>query len=178
MASKKKGIFKMKTSKTIYMILSLVIVFIFSVQSALAGCSVPGEEDPLDPDPQARGTKYTGPLVIYYDENAAGTADDQICWFVRLRKGGTFYAFSGCDDGANISTNLEPDNFFSDAINLVKNYFFPDVAIPAIYDCSSEAETCPQAFLKSYDQDVSDDDPPFEADKLFYALNITIAVDE
>lgn len=173
----------MKTSNKIYMLLSLVFVILFTAQSALAGCAIrPDGSDPLDPDPQAKGTKYTGPLVVYYDENdtssEVGSSDDQICWFVRLRKGGTLYSFSGCDDGTAIETDLEYDNFFADSTRLIKDYFFPEVAIPAIYDCSSEVGDCPQALLKSYDQDVSDDDPPFVSDARFIALNITVAVED
>jgi hypothetical protein len=170
----------MKTSKITYIILLFVFVMFFTAQSAIAGCAIRGGgSDPLDPNPQAKGTKYSGPLTIYYDDNGPGNSDDQICWFVRLRKGSTFYAFSECSDRTFDGNVLEPFTFPQDSIDLIKKYFFPEVAIPAIYDCTFGPDgDCPPAFLKSYDQDVGDSDPPFAAEELFFAMDITVAVED
>lgn len=168
----------MKTGKVILIFLFLAFGLFFSVPSVSAGCAVRGDgSDPLDPNPQAKGTKYIGPLTIYYDENDTGSSDDQICWFVRLRKGSTFYAFSECSDTTFDGDVLDPSTFPQDSVDLIRKYFFPKVAIPEIYDCSA-GDDCPPAFLKSYDQDVSDSDPPFASEELFFAMDITVAVED
>jgi len=172
----------MKTSKITYSIIFFLFVIFFTAQSALAGCAIRGDgSDPLDPDPKAKGTKYNGPLTIYYDENDTSSkmasSDDQICWFVRLRKGSTFYAFSECSNSTVNGDQLDPRTFPQDSVDLIKNYFFPQVAIPEIYNCTAGLD-CPSALLKSYDQDVSDSDPPFAAEELFFAMDITVAVED
>lgn len=180
----------MKTSNKLYMILSLVFVIIFTAQSAVAGCAIRGDgRDPLDSDPQAKGTKYTGPLIVYYDDNdtTSITSDDQICWFVRLKKGADLYTFTECSDQAwdtidvdfRGSDSLEPRNFQIDARDLLKEYFFQRVVVPEIYsECELDID-CPTAELKSYEDIVGSDEwtpPPGVYE--YWMMNITVAVQD
>jgi hypothetical protein len=162
----------------------------FTAQSALAGCAIrPGGSDPLDPDPQAKGTKYTGPLVVYYDDNGTHTNDDdydddKICWFVSLRKGADLYSFAECSNYAyeieteSLSGSLSPGTFQQDAIDLIKLYFFQEVAMKEIYDCEPGID-CPTAVLKSYNQAVGFDDGPNPFGIWdYWMMNITVAVQD
>ena len=120
----------------VFSIFILAFLIVFASQSAMAGCQVRPGFDPLDPDPQASGTKYVGPITVFYNKNQIGDEnDDQICWFVRLRKGQSLYSFAECSDKTFDGDLLDPRLFPGDAANLIKYYFFPKVAIPAIYGC-------------------------------------------
>ena len=180
----------MKTSKITFIMLSFVFVMLFAAQSALAGCAIRGDgSDPLGPNPQAKGTKFSGPLVVYYDKNGNENTsdDDKICWFVSLRNGADLYSFAECSDKAYItdddgngtlSGSLSPGNFQQDAIDLIKLYFFQEVAMKEIYYCEPGID-CPTAVLKSYDQDVGFDDGPNPSGIWdYWMMNITVAVQD
>jgi hypothetical protein len=165
----------MNRAKTISVFFMFAILIFFAAQSAMAGCSTTPGYDPLDPDPQAPGTKYVGPLTVYEND------DGEICWFIRLRKGSSLYSYAACG-----MPTQDQDNFPFSAIELIKTYFNTDV-IPDIYQCGPktpqsdeiEKRSCPEAKLKSYDQDVSYDDRLTDFDSLRYLImDITVAVQD
>lgn len=170
----------MRSAKIAVTFLIFGIVVFFTAQSAFGGCSIRFGDDNLFTDPQAPGTKYVGPLTVYYDKNdQPDESDDQICWFIRLRKGSDLYQFGKCTQEFDKDNGVFPLN----AIEPLQIYFINEV-IPNIYQCGEkspieEYRECPEAALKSYDQDVSSEDPPIANDSLeYFVMDITIAVQD
>ena len=169
----------MNTTKLFFSIIILTALVFIAAQAAMAGCNATPGNDPLEPDPQAKGTKFEGPIAVYYDQNGTTVdqSDDEICWFLRLRKGSTYYSFANCTDATVNNGPLSLSEFVTDARDLIKEYVFPEIAIPAIYDCTAGGD-CPTALLKSYDQDVNRDESLGTASESFFVMDVLVAVED
>ncbi|UCD81431.1 MAG: hypothetical protein JSW26_08425 [Desulfobacterales bacterium] len=181
------------TQKPWLLLLFMVGAFLCASQIAFGGCNVTPGYDPLDPDYTAPGTKWEGPITVFYysgenvpfevpcrNKTIEGevAVTDKICCFLRLKQGSNVFSFARCYNGGDLS----PSTFVGDAVSLVKTDFIPLTVIPAIYDCTPGSD-CPPAVLKQYSLDVNGDDSLGTAgDNNFiydwFILDVTIAVDE
>lgn len=119
-------------------------------------------------DAQAKGTKLSGPLTIYYDidENGAGN----MYFFMRLRQGHTLRIFGGVrpiadyNNIAEIQSNIEA--------------FVGETVIPALFGTYVGDNWA----LKSVDQVIEPDDPTATPDccgaMLFTIMDVVIAVED
>lgn len=119
-------------------LLALAVVFAFGAPALAAFGSQGGATGAggIQVDPNAPGTKYEGPLTIYYVP-AEGIGNYNMYFFLRLRKGSTLYAFSGTApvvDDVGVQ-QLAIENFFTNTV------------IPLLYPGED-----PPSALKSVDQ--------------------------
>jgi len=168
----------MKTTKLFFALIFLILVLFITVQLAAAGCNATPQNDPLEPNGQAPGQKWEGPIAVYYEE---GMMEEpaKICWYGRLRKGQERYGYGGCTSQTYDDNELS--SFQTDAINYLKKTFFPTVIIEDLYDCTymlGGGGDCPQVELKSYGLDVSESEALGPAPGLFFVMDLVIAVDE
>ena len=164
----------METTKRLFCVsFILTMVFCFSQTAfALVGSQAgAGGEGGITVYPNAPGTKYEGPLTIYYLPATSGdTTKKNMHFFMRLRKGSTLYQFSG------IAENV----VYTDANEQQARIemFIEDTVIPFLYP---GVDPAPLALLKSIDQKVEDDPlsiPPCCGDMLFAIMDIVIAVQD
>jgi hypothetical protein len=170
----------MKTKKWAIIFLLFAGIILFAVQSAIGGCEV-SNLDPLLPDDNAPGTKLEGPITIFYQlPDGATSGPAFMYWFMRLRKGSTFYTFAG--GPADI---IFPSDLLDviDGVPYILENFFNDTVVPALYpECTLNPDICPNIVLKSYDMEVDWDAEPggeeFDSGLYYFIANIVVAIQE
>ena len=164
----------MKTKGIVLAIIMLTGMIFLAAQPVLAGCEVASLDDLIALNANAPGTKYEGPLTVYFQPNGAGSYN--MYAFLRLRKGWLPYAFSG------MMPDLSPSDFRDDP--LVVTSFFMDTVMPGLYPTLcvpgeiGGGDNCPNVAFKSYTLDVSQDDPPGGSSFYFYIVDIVLAVQD
>jgi hypothetical protein len=129
-------------------------------------------------DSNAPGTKYSGPVTVYFHEETDGTFT--MYYFLRLKRGNELYSFAG------FTANVDPSPNELGAQVCIIEAFIKRVVIPVVEECSAgvcddcdpcDTGDCPTAVLKSFSQDVAQGEPPEGNPQLltFYILNIVIA---
>lgn len=162
--------------KLLIILLALTMVFTFG-QPAFAEFGSQGGsngEGGIQVDPNAKGTKYVGPLTIYYtkvymDEYPYDLEGYTLTFFLRLKRGSQLYAFSG-------TAGTEEDPLPGDVVVLqdaIETFIRTEV-IPRIYGCTFG--NCPPAELKAYDLLADDDTSTCCNDMIYTIVDVTIAV--
>lgn len=158
----------MKTKKWVLFFLLFTGIILFAAQSAIAGCEIAGLGDLIELDGNAPGTKYSGPVTIYFHEVMDGTYT--MYYFMRFKKGNQLYAFAGS------TPNVDPvPNNLEQQVGIIAD-FINDEFVPFVKAC--EIGNCPTAVLKSFSLDVSQEDPVQgnPQDLFYYILDIEIGV--
>ena len=147
-------------------LLAMAVVFTFG-QSALAAFGSQGGaggEGGIEVVKDAPGTKYSGPLTIYYTSSGIGLYN--MHFFMRLRKGWDLYAFSGIANDVDGTV---------DAQQAVIDNFVRDTVIPILYP---GVDPAPEVWLKSVDQ-IVDDATSSCCDSMVYTImDVVIAVQD
>ncbi|RLB88249.1 MAG: hypothetical protein DRH26_13960 [Deltaproteobacteria bacterium] len=141
----------------IFSLLMMAMVLSYAHEAVARGSAVaPGAEPIIKVFPTAHGTKYSGPLTIYYifdhiEQKTLINGDVvdidyySMHFFMRLRKGVNLYSFSGV---------AEETYEYTDTLGQMTatEDFIQDTVIPSIY-CNPLNPPCtdPIALLKSID---------------------------
>ena len=153
-------------------LLALAMVITFSATELTAGGCQPGSdgEGGIEVNPKAPGTKYEGPLTVYYEKVVDTDPQEYILnFFLRLRKGSTLNAFSA--QSAAIYLDVE-------SIKEETQWFFTNTVIQNLYD---EPIPLDAALLKSVDQLVDEATSGGEEvnnGMVFNILDVVIAVQD
>jgi hypothetical protein len=178
----------MKANKKLLLILlsTALVLCAAGVTFALVGSQAGDEGSGIQTNPNAPGTKYEGPLTLYFSDGEDGSSD--LNMFLRLRKGSTLYAFSGTASGVEVTLLTE--------IQCAVENFVEQTVIPLLYDdctpctpadCALGSEpdcelaTCPTAWLKSVDQVTGDNELEFPGccnEMVFGIMDVVIAVQD
>jgi hypothetical protein len=161
----------MKTKKWALIFLLFTGIILFAGHSAFGGCEILGLGDLIVLEGNAPGTKYSGPITIYFHEATFGdNPTSTMYYFMRFKKGNKLYAFAGfTEDVDPLPVNLEGQvDIIADFIN--------EIVVPVVEEC--ELPNCPTATLKSFSLDVSQEDPPEGNPQglFYYILDIEIGV--
>ena len=74
----------------------VAIIAVFLMQSNLWGAA--GQENPYELNPNASGTKYSGPLTVFFSEGTfsgdCGEGSSNVYFFVRLNQGMRYYTYA------------------------------------------------------------------------------------
>jgi hypothetical protein len=153
--------------------------FIFlAAQSALGGCELPFLDDLIDEGGNAPGTKYEGPITVYFHTDNYPPAPlsylSDMYYFLRLRKGQSKYSFSGVSNSIDYRQSNVPGQ-----LDEIDN-FIRITVIPSIYSCNPDSDVgnCPDFSLKSYNLDVNEDESGGTSSLRFWIVNIVIGVQE
>ena len=86
----------MKKTRLIFTLLLMTGLILVTAQSEVwaRASDAPQGGSLIDTDGQAKGTKLSGPLTIYYDI-AQGSSSGNMYFFMRLRQGNTLRIFGG-----------------------------------------------------------------------------------
>lgn len=179
----------MRTSKKVLCLLLLAGVIIATAPSTLWGDSAVSTEGLLAAlqdlgifDPNASGTKLSGPLTIYYQRvDSPGAcpsgSDHEVNMFftLRLKKGGDLFAFAGEKE----TVAGDPLCYFADLVEQLEHIanFVRCTVVPAIFGGSCPA-TAPPAFLKSA-TDITQDGQPLASgvdDPFYMSMEVELAV--
>lgn len=157
---------KTKLAITMLLLLGVILSFYQEAIGAL-GTEVSIGSIPLTINPNASGTKLSGPLTIYYEMvagNPLGCFMDtrNMHFFIRLRKGSTLSGFSGKGGGNVCLENVNGQE------QIIMNFIATKV-MPTLFPDKPYATFA----LKSVDQIVEDDG---NGSPVFYILDIEIAV--
>jgi hypothetical protein len=161
----------MKTKKWALMFLLFTGIILFAAQSALGGCEV-SDLDWLISGEKAPGTKLEGPITLFYkpDNGISGPAD--VYWFMRLRKGSSFYSFAGQD-----RIEFPVDIASPTGVPFIIEQFFDNVVVPTLYPgCNTPPDTCPDIVLKSADMGVDWEPPGANSGLFFFIANIQVGI--
>jgi hypothetical protein len=155
----------------------VAIIAVFLLQSNLWGAA--GQENPYELNPNASGTKYSGPLTVFFSE---GTLDNignciegssYVYFFVRLNKGMRYYTYAY--DAGNLCNGYE---FWVPAFQT----FIEETLIPDI--CTTDSSLCPtfdngrvalKSLTNNYERIYYDDEDNFMG---CFIADIVIAVME
>ena len=160
--------------------LTFLVVFagmvLFTAQSAFGGCEVASLDLLIYLNDKAPKTKYEGPITLYFHpvfvvdeyENQILIRTDAYL-FLRLRKGSNLFAF------ADVIEDVTYSEFIDDPLAVTS--FFDDTVLPGLYPAVCPGD-CPPSVLKSYDLDVSHDDPPAGSPLQFFVVDIVLAVQD
>ena len=145
-------------------LLAIAVVFVFGAPALAAFGSQGGATGAggIQVYPNAPGTKYEGPLTIYYVP--AGTNTFDMYFFLRLRKGSTLHAFSG--------TALGVPGAVEDQQQAITDFFNNNVK-PILYP-----ESNPPALLKSIDQIADDATSGCCGDMVYTIMDVVIAIQD
>ena len=163
----------MKSIKGLLFILLILICFFCVGQAAFALIgSQAGDAGGITVYPKAHGTRYEGPLTIYYTNPQGIYAD--MNFFLRLRIKTTLYAFSGQALGVKYLDITEQQAKITD--------FIEKTVMPVLYP-PTDYEVTPDFLLKSVDLKVEDDGlPALESPccngMLFTIMDVVIAVQD
>ena len=153
-----------------FLILLLMVGLILAVAPSIVwarGSDSPQGGSIIETDKQAKGTKLSGPLTIYYDILEGTTAD--MYFFMRLRKGQTLYIFGGMESISNYQNITLIQEKIED--------FVGATVIPSLFGL-----TVTYWALKSVEQVIEPDDPAATegccGGMLFTIMDIVIAVDD
>jgi hypothetical protein len=167
-----------------FIFLTLFMVFAFG-QSAMALVgSEPGTNGSggIVVNPNAPGTKYEGPLTIYYVPDPDHTGFSFMHIFLRLRKGSTLWGFSGIsavsvDPTVTTDGQAQVTAFMN---NTVMPILYPSYVPPT--DPNNVQTSNYPWYLKSVDQVVSDNallgPPPCCNDMTFVIMDVIVAVQD
>jgi hypothetical protein len=168
----------MKTTKGLILSLVMMAMILTWVQQAEAarGSQVGADgESVIEVFPNAPGTKYSGPLTIYYIQDPYMAGYYFMHFFMRLRKGVSLYSFSGVTEMSyDYTSDTEGQQ------EAIRN-FIQYTAIPILYPGE-----LPTALVKSVDMVVEDnefeydgccEDPDGET-MYFIIMDVVIAVQD
>ena len=163
----------MKTKGIVLASIMLTGMIFFAAQPALAGCEVASLDDLIAANANAPGTKYEGPLTIYFQEvtDCDGNTTTNMYLFLRLRKGWMPYVFGDMIAGID-------DITFRNDPTVVESFFY-DTVMPGLYPDLCPGDFCPNAVLKAYTLDVTPSNDPGDGNGLtFYITDIVLAVQD
>lgn len=163
----------MRPIKQLLVVLFVLTMVFFTGQVAFAliGSQAGADgEGGITVYPNASGTKYEGPLTIYYlPASSESGSEKNMHFFMRLRKGSNLYQFSGiAENVVYLDANLQQVE--------IEN-FIKYTAIPLLYPGVVPA---PVALLKSIDQKVEDTGGLTACcgEMLFAIMDVVIAVQD
>lgn len=156
----------MKTGKFFLLLGCSVMFMLFMANSATAGCAkLPDGSSAILTDPNARGTKLSGPLTLFYNQT-----EENLYYFLRLRKGSQLYVFAGQSPATNDWINQAQFDILPD--------WFEASVVPYIF--GTKGTDWVDWELKSYDRDILSPDDPGEVtlSGQVSIIDIVLAVDE
>jgi hypothetical protein len=165
--------------RLVFIFLALVMVFAFG-QSALALVgSQAGSSGGIIVYPSASGTKYEGPLTIYYIPDSDSPGNYYMNMFLRLRKGSTWWGFSGIS-AVSVNPTVTTDGqeqvtaFMNNTVMPILYFGYTPPTNPTDMQTASHPW-----YLKSVSQLVSDDqllEPTCCNDMVFVIMDVVVAV--
>jgi len=198
----KEGTIMKNFNKVLIGLLAAAMVMTMALPAmASKGCNASGGDVTgfITTHPTAPGTKWSGPLTIYYEdipgiENTCGAdAPQKMTFFTRMRKGATILPFAGeapCVDYVDDSTIQGAiEEFFEVTVipiltgdSMSATYCDPACSA-ADEDAGFCTGSCPPFLVKNVDQYVQDVDPGGGepdccGDIFFEIMDITIAIQD
>lgn len=154
----------------LFMLLAIAVVFTFGQPAWAAFGSQGGATGSggIVVDKDAPGTKYSGPLTIYYVP-IEGSSNYELNFFLRLRKGWDLYGFSGTANDVPLDIPIVQGKI---------DDFIRNTVIPILY---SNYTPYPEFWLKSVDQLVEDNDlelPGCCGGGFFSIMDVVISVQD
>ena len=166
----------MKTKKWAIIFLLFTGIILFAAQSALGGCEV-ADLDWLISGQNAPGPKLEGPITIIYIPRDGISGPTDMYWFLRLRKGSSFYSFAGGPTVINYPLAITDQG--ENGVASILQEFFELHVVETLYPGCNSAGTCPDIVLKSADMGVDEETPgysPPEWGIFYFIANIQVGV--